>query len=58
MSSGRNSVSEMGFDAVVLSNSPLLVERDNSLPRSRAGRFCASWWSVVLLSTEVALKSG
>jgi hypothetical protein len=32
MSSGEKFNSEMGFHAVVWSNTPLLVERDNSLP--------------------------
>ena len=44
--------SEMGFDAVIWSNTPLLVERDNSLP----GAVLAEFGKVVLLSVDVAIE--
>ena len=52
MSSVQEFSSEMGFDAVIWSNTPLLVERDNSLP----GAVLADFGKVVLLSVDVAIE--
>ena len=53
MSSVQEFSSEMGFDAVIWSNTPLLVERDNSLPGAVLADFA---WKVVLLSVDVAIE--